>query len=157
MRTGLLSSSPVVLGSGEGTTRVSGTAYHSNFVVVHWPFITLLAAQVVLSAVALAWIIMQTRKLGVDVVKSELLPVLFGIDPDERRDALLDGRDEAVMRARNMAPRVVSNLEKGEDGWLLKPRPDQHRWDEAFIAHDLDSSTQETAPGPKREAIARVD
>ncbi|KPM37029.1 hypothetical protein AK830_g9513 [Neonectria ditissima] len=99
---------------------VFGTAYHDNYVLVHWPFLTLLIAQVTISIVILAAVMFQTQLLDVDILKSDLMPVLLAIDAEDKTRLLAGDQDQTINAAREMAPRVIGGLERRGSGWILK-------------------------------------
>ncbi|KAM7193312.1 hypothetical protein V8F33_007855 [Rhypophila sp. PSN 637] len=66
------------------TRRIYGTSYHHSVVLVRWPFLGLLGSQVFVSIVILICVIRQSKDLGVELHKSELLPVILAIPPANR-------------------------------------------------------------------------
>lgn len=114
--------------SPQSNSSVSGIAYGSNYVVIRWPFLSVLVIQVFVAILFLAILIVETMTLKVDVVKGKLLPVLFAIDGEEKtklfQDEKEDGKeieDEVVRAMRAMAPRVLGGLKgDGSGGWKLQ-------------------------------------
>ncbi|KAM7213703.1 Protein of unknown function (DUF3176) domain containing protein [Rhypophila decipiens] len=64
-----------------GTQGIYGTAYYHSVVSIRWPFLGLLGSQVLVSIVFLICVIRQSKRLGVELHKSQLLPVLLAIPP----------------------------------------------------------------------------
>lgn len=63
-----------------------GTAWDSEtFVLVRWEWLSLLAAQVLLSIVVLVFIMVATARSGVEIIKTAPLPALFAIPADEKQ------------------------------------------------------------------------
>ncbi|KAF5011524.1 hypothetical protein FDECE_2355 [Fusarium decemcellulare] len=100
---------------------VVGTPYYEGYIFVRWQWLTLLLVQVALTIVFLISVMVQTHKLEVDVVKSQLLPALFAIETpidivQSRREA-----DKDVAEVYRKAPRLAGRLKKIDGGWELPP------------------------------------
>ncbi|KAF6839375.1 hypothetical protein CPLU01_01795 [Colletotrichum plurivorum] len=107
---------------------VNGTAWQREvYVKIRWQWLTLLAAQVLLSVLLLAMIIMETIAADVDVVKSSMLAALFAISAEEKtalekdiaegKPLLPDGQDNH----RPVVPAGIAGELRKEAGgkWVL--------------------------------------
>ncbi|CAM1506555.1 Fc.00g061960.m01.CDS01 [Cosmosporella sp. VM-42] len=99
---------------------IKGTELHANRIIVRWQWLILLIAQIAISGVFLVAVMIQTWSLQVDVVKSEVLPVLLAVNPEEKETLLGNQRDEDVESMRQNAPRIVGGLQTREFGWSLR-------------------------------------
>lgn len=75
-----------------------------------------------MSVVFLVLVIIQTHSLQVDVLKSQLLPVLLAVSPDGKSAVLRDEVDKDVVNVQRQAPRVAAGLENQGMGWALRKR-----------------------------------
>ncbi|KAK0391655.1 hypothetical protein NLU13_1154 [Sarocladium strictum] len=104
-----------------------GTALTSvTFVQVRWEWLTLVAAQVVLSIVFVLVVIIRTAGLGVDVVKSSNMAELFALSAVESMDPRTrveqgTGHRDFVYSGINteVGKEVGATLTKGSEGWRL--------------------------------------
>lgn len=110
-----------------GTSNVNGTAWQREvYVAIRWPWLTLLAAQVLLSVLLLAMVIIETVGADVDIVKSSMLAALFAIGAEEKtalekdvgegKPLLLDEQDEQDDRPLVMPAGIGGELRKEAGG-----------------------------------------
>lgn len=127
-----------------GNSPQKGTPFQlESYVIIRWGYLAFLATQVVLSALFLLGMVVQTRRVGTAVVKNSVLATLFAIGAEDK--ALLEeeaGRAGAgaepgsiIHRGgnssssssnstdndmlRTTATRSTVQLIKGERGWRL--------------------------------------
>ena len=100
-----------------------GTALASvTFVDVRWQWLTLVAAQVVLSLVFLLSVIIYTTRLGVNVVKSSNMAELFAMSAPDWNNTN-DSRADGVVYegiSTKVGKDVEAILRKGSEGWRLE-------------------------------------
>lgn len=101
---------------------IVGIEYQENMIKVRWEWLMLLVIQVLVSIVFLVLVIIQTHSLQVDVLKSQLLPVLLAVSPDGKSAVLRDEIDKDVVNVQRQAPRVAAGLENQGMGWALRKR-----------------------------------
>ncbi|KAF9872464.1 hypothetical protein CkaCkLH20_09961 [Colletotrichum karsti] len=66
---------------------VKGTAWQNEvYVQVRWPWLVLLAAQILVSIICLLLVMMETARADMDVVKSSTIAALFAISAEEKAD-----------------------------------------------------------------------
>lgn len=94
---------------------VSGTAWQEErYISVRWEWLSLVAAQIGLALVVLVLVMVQTARLGVPVVKSDILPAFFAVGLAERAEAER-GRVSDV----GFSPEVKKNGAKPEESFAL--------------------------------------
>ncbi|CAP72647.1 uncharacterized protein PODANS_2_780 [Podospora anserina S mat+] len=94
---------------------VSGTAWQEErYISVRWEWLSLVAAQIGLALVVLVLVMVQTARLGVPVVKSDILPAFFAVGLAERAEAER-GRVSDV----GFSPEVKKNGATPEESFAL--------------------------------------
>lgn len=105
---------------------INGGAWKSeSYIKVRWPWLTFLAAQVLLSVVILVMIITETARSGVDIVKSSTLPSLFAINSKDKAEMEDDfDKEEPVFddgSHRRLVPQGIGgHLNKMDGKWQLR-------------------------------------
>lgn len=91
------------------------------FIRVNWPWLTFLAAQILLTTIFLMATIIQTANLGVEVMKSSTIATLFAIDNRDglQHEAVAPGLRRAVDKS------VMGELQRREDGWSVAVRNEE--------------------------------
>ncbi|KAJ3940715.1 uncharacterized protein N0V96_009729 [Colletotrichum fioriniae] len=113
------------IASGLTNANVSGTAWQEErFVSIRWPWLTLLAAQVGLSILTLAIIMVETASLDIGIVKGSPLPALLAVHPDEKSVLLGDHVEEMLNEDSRLphlrASGITGGLRREGDGWILQ-------------------------------------
>ncbi|KAL1984945.1 hypothetical protein VTN96DRAFT_8501 [Rasamsonia emersonii] len=112
-----------------GGSPQTGTPYQlETYVIIRWGYLAFLAAQVVLSALFLLWVMIQSRRLKTEVMKNSVLATLFAISSEDKAllEAEGEGEPSIIHQDGNsnndmstMAKRSTVKLIKGERGWRL--------------------------------------
>ncbi|KAK1513611.1 hypothetical protein CABS01_07017 [Colletotrichum abscissum] len=106
-------------------SNVSGTAWQEErFVSIRWPWLTLLAAQVGLSILTLAIIMVETASLDIEIVKGSPLPALLAVHPDEKSVLLGDHVEETPNKDSRLphlrASGITGGLRRDGEDWVLQ-------------------------------------
>ncbi|KAK1702431.1 hypothetical protein BDP67DRAFT_452867 [Colletotrichum lupini] len=106
-------------------SNVSGTAWlEERFVSIRWPWLTLLAAQVGLSILTLAIIMVETASLDIEIVKGSPLPALLAVHPDEKSVLLADHVEETPNKDSRLphlrASGITGGLRRDGEYWVLQ-------------------------------------
>jgi hypothetical protein len=95
-----------------------------SYIVVRWPYLIFLGAQVALSIIFLIWIVLDSKVRKVDVLKDSVLAGLFAISAedkaglDSRFDALTDSPDDRKDLEKMSSVTLVKNEPAGQ--WNLR-------------------------------------
>lgn len=101
---------------------ISGTALvYESYVQIRWGWVAFVASQLVLAVVLLAATMVSTRRLGVRVLKSNPLAMVFSLGAESR--GLLSG----IERPRDMRQKAAGAVVRLRDGELVLVKRDERR------------------------------